>query len=31
VKQGNNIHLHGCHMWSANCLPFLSTWVHPQF
>jgi len=21
----------GWHMWSRNCLPFLSTWVHPGF
>jgi hypothetical protein len=21
----------GCHLWSRNFFPFLSTWVHPQF
>jgi hypothetical protein len=21
----------GWHMWSRNCLPFRSTWVHPRF
>jgi hypothetical protein len=29
----NVAHCHhdGCHLWSRNCLPFRSTWVHPGF
>jgi hypothetical protein len=25
------VQLHRCHMWSNNCLPFRSTYIHPRF